>query len=407
MSLYPIDNPDPDTLIDRYIRDNRVHTCGTIYSSQNDGFRTGVSTDINLCVSNEQKSIEKFSVSHTESNNISNDRNPSTQYILSFLDDQTKADLQNLNQIPIVPKSETQEEKSIQETVKDIFNIKDPHDRWKAFVTSQEEITTNLDTKDDFSTVRITNPNDPKTLKEIYHELSDKYGSRISEYLLYEFGNKILYMELKDQDIIKMSTVVSNIHSTFQMRDCNIQPPTINLKNLTTDKSVPNTIFTHVTNKQLGKISDYADLLNATNGEHVYATHIYAINSIYHDHQKSNKNISFRRYVRDNGYIYDLRKAIKKYHQDLMEYLEEIYPYLLEELRKERLNLSDIKSKNMRNRNLPNVVTILFPEEDNIKDMEIIIQEVKKLLPDKDQKTLEETLEYKYCDTAAKAMRHT
>ncbi len=39
-----------------------------------------MSTDINLCVSNEQKPTEEFSISHTESNNISNDRNPNNHF---------------------------------------------------------------------------------------------------------------------------------------------------------------------------------------------------------------------------------------------------------------------------------------------------------------------------------------
>lgn len=353
-------------------------------------------SDSNNSVSNEQnldfeinKQQRLKRINEHINQNINNKNNPEHPE-LSLLDPQTITDLQNLNQST---KSSTRS-RSILQTAKDIFNIQDPYERWEAFITSQEDQLQILDT--DLSTIKMINLPDPSIIKDIYHELSDKYnGATSAKYLITEFGSQSIYKLLLQYNIKNLTDITTDITQSFYLKYCDIKPPFLNLQNIKT--ITKSATWTHVTKAQLGKIKDIAKRLNVSHGDYVFMSHLSAFNAIYNNNSQSNTlnkssyNLGYRKYISPKGYMDELIKALYRFQQELINYIQDIYPHLKDELRIQEINAKDVQNNNMYiNLNIPNSIQIQFPTLENIKRMKKIIKECEEFIKDPKQKTIDE-----------------
>lgn len=145
-------------------------------------------------------------------------------------------------------------------------------------------------------------------------------------------------------------------------------------------RTTPSTTWSHVTKSQLGKIKDVAKRLNVSHGDYVFMTHLSSFNAIYQD-QKSSYNLGYRKYASPKGYMDELIKAMYKFQQELINYIQDIYPHLKDELRIQEINLKDIQNNNMHiNPHIPNSIQIQFPEHENIERMKKIIKECEEFV---------------------------
>ncbi len=323
---------------------------------------------------------------------------------LSFIDDQTKVDLQLVNEYDQV-KYQHSHQKHIQtistplvqpQSIKQIAdNIHHNIDyNSKAgliqYITDTKTQLESIDSRQDYKSITIYVQNSYIFQDLIKQIKDDKIApARITESAILGFGFAKLYHMIKPFNIIGFFNTIRYINRNFSIPH-NITIPFLSMENIrpntrrqTTDKTSSVTIHSNI--DQHSEFINISDNLGLTIGDLAFITLITSFNIYYQYIYYKNEYMIF--YTDDNNsYLQRIKKNIEQLYNDIISYTETIFPKLVLQLDLAK-HEQTIDKQNM---------TI----KEQIKKMETVIQGIRDFLRennlqhiiDKNQTTIEQSI---------------
>lgn len=219
---------------------------------------------------------------------------------------------------------------SIKEELDELFL--DPKERWIQHLENLRDDFDNINTEEDFVGTTIFSPLYPDIIKDLTHELRDRYGlkARLSEYATADMGFSCLYNDMKNNNIIWQTAIIKKIERAFSSQKVvNVKFPDLDIRSIKQTPSNKHKVYSHLEKRQYGKAQDLSDRLNVSIGDLSLIYHVYAFNHAFYNNSFSEL---YQLYTADNGFLNNIKKSIQSFGKEADGYIRKILSYCEEEL---------------------------------------------------------------------------